>query len=282
MSDSLLFTIAGVTLELRPEGTLALPPPPASFAPFRRAAGKEDLLLHLAAGEPPREKGERLFSSPPVWSLHRAGDALLFEMLAHHPPRRRSLTVDGRTGARRLYFQGPDRDPFAGPALELLFVLHLAEHGGLLLHGCAWAQGGRGLLFLGESGAGKSTLARLLGGRGRGGILSDDRAILRPDGRGGFLLYGTPWHGEERFAAYGGVPLAAVFLLRHGRENRLGPVSRASAVCRLLQCAFPPLWDREAMGKTLARFEELSGALPFQVLEFLPDPRVLDLLAGLP
>lgn len=282
MSDPLFFTIADVTLELRPEGAPDLPPPPASFTPFRRSGGKESLLLHLSTAKTLPEKGEWLFSSPPVWSLHRAGDGLLFEMLAHHPPRRRSLFVNGRSGPRRLYFQGSDHDPFAGPALELFFVLHLAACGGLLLHGCAVAQEGRGLLFLGESGAGKSTIARLFSERGRGGILSDDRAILRPDGRGGFLLYGTPWHGEERFAAYGGVPLAAVILLRHGHENRLRPIPRASAVSCLLQCSFPPLWDREAMAGTLARFDELSGAVPFQLLDFMPDSGVFRLLEGLP
>ncbi len=281
MSASLVFTIADVALGLRPEGALTLPRPPASFVPFRREGGKENLLLHLTDGEPIPEKGERLFSSLPVWSLHRAGDGFLFEMFAHHPPRRRSLFVSGRSVVRRLFFQGPDRDPFAGPALELLFVLHLAAHGGLLLHGCAFAEGCRGLLFLGESGAGKSTIARLLCGRGRGGILSDDRAILRPQAGGGFLLYGTPWHGEERFAAYGGVPLAAVFLLRHGRENRLRPLSRAAAVSGLLQCSFPPLWDKEAMAETLTRFETLSRAVPFHLLEFLPDARVVDLLEAL-
>ncbi len=281
MSASLVFTIADVTLAFRPEGALSPPPPPEAFASFRRGGGKENLLLHLAAGEPVPEKGERLFSSLPVWSLSRAGDGLLFEMLAHHPPRRRSLFVGGPSAVRRLFFQGPDCDPFVGPALELLFVLHLTAHGGLLLHGCAFAQGGRGLLFLGESGAGKSTIARLLCRRGLGGILSDDRAILRPQAGGGFLLYGTPWHGEERFAAYGGVPLAGVFLLRHGGDNRLQPLSRAAAVSGLLQCSFPPLWDREAMAETLARFEALAGAVPFHILEFLPDSRVVDLLAAL-
>jgi len=282
MSDPLCFTIAGCALELRPEGGLEVPPPPDAFSAFRGATEGERMTLHLAAGEPPQPKGECLFASLPVWSLHRAGGGMLFEMLAHHPPRRRSLFVARRRGLRRLWFQGADRDPFAGPALELLFVLHLAEHGGLLLHGCGFARGGRGLLFLGESGAGKSTIARLLAREGAGEIVSDDRVILRRDGRGGFLLYGTPWHGEARFAARGGVPLAAAFLLRHGREHRKIPLSRPAAVSGLLQCSFPPLWDRGAMAETLRRFDELAGRVPFFALEFLPDRGVLELLAEAP
>lgn len=279
MSDPLFFTIAGCGLELRPEDGLEVPPPPEAFVAFRGAEERERMILHLAAGEPPPPKGERLFASLPVWSLYRAGGGMLFEMLAHHPPRRRSLFVEGRRGLRRLWFQGSDRDPFAGPALELLFVLHLAEHGGLLLHGCGFSQGGCGFLFLGESGAGKSTIARLLAEERAGEIVSDDRVILRSDGRGGFLLYGTPWHGEARFATRGGVPLAAAFLLRHGPAHRKIPLSRPAAVSGLLQCSFPPLWDRQAMAETLRRFDALAERVPFFVLEFLPDPGVVELLA---
>lgn len=282
MSDPLSFTIGRCALELRPEGGLEVPPPPDAFLSFRGAEEGERIILNLAAGEPPQPKGLRLFASPPVWSLHRAGGGMLFEMLAHHPPRRRSLFVDGRCGLRRLWFQGADRDPFAGPALELLFVLHLAEHDGLLLHGCGVAREGRGLLFLGPSGAGKSTIARLIAQGGAGEILSDDRVILRRDGRGGFSLYGTPWHGEARFAGQGGVPLVAAFLLRHGREHRILPLSRPAAVSGLLQCSFPPLWDRGAMAETLRRFDELAGRVPCSVLEFRPDPRVLELLKEAP
>ncbi len=281
MGEIASYTIAGVTLTLQGEAGLAWPPAPLSFAAFRGAAGDERLLLRLAAGEPPAAKGERLFASPPVWSLYRAGRGLLFEMFAHRPPRRRSLFVAGPPAAPRLDFQGSDRDPFAGPALELLFVLQLAACGGLLLHGCAVARAGRGVLFLGESGAGKSTIARLIHRAGRGEILSDDRAVVRPDGRGGFLLYGTPWHGEAAFAAAGGVPLAALFLLRHGRENRLHRLPRAASVTHLMQCAFPPLWEREATAETLRRLDELAAAVPFRVLEFFPDRRVFALIDGL-
>lgn len=89
-------------------------------------------------------------------------------------------------------------------------------------------------LFAGQSEAGKSTTARFWHDEGAT-ILSDDRVVLRlRDGQ--VWVYGTPWHGEDAFAAPASAPLSRIFFLDHGPGNRARPDARrgrAGAVARL-------------------------------------------------
>lgn len=74
-------------------------------------------------------------------------------------------------------------DPYFGPTMELLLMHYLAQERGVILHACGIVIEDRGIPFLGESGAGKSTLARMWDQENGVDILSDDRIIVRKQGR---------------------------------------------------------------------------------------------------
>lgn len=274
MSAPLMFTIAdlSVTLQWRPPGDgVTAPPAYQSFLSTNRS----DIHLELSMEESRPAEGELAFDSAPIWSLYRMKSGSSFHLFDSYPALKRTLFIPDEGGSARLAFQAADHNPFLGPAIELLMITHLARHDGVILHGCGISIGGRGVVFAGESGAGKSTLSRLWAQREGIEILSDDRVIVRRQ-NGSFYLYGTPWHGDEAFAAPGGVPLERIFFIRHGQGNGIRKLSAAGAVREMLKCSFPPLWDAGGMAAALELFHSIAIAVPCAELAFVPDSSVFD------
>ncbi|HWZ83226.1 MAG TPA: hypothetical protein VNW47_11400 [Terriglobales bacterium] len=177
-------------------------------------------------------------------------------------------------------------------------------------------EDGESFLFVGHSGAGKSTTARLWAQHAEVEVLSDDRIIVRRDcvgrtltvartllsaaldsdlcrqqtnvkGRGQerprynqenrqFIMHGTPWHGEAAFASPGRAPLRRIFLLEHGRENRIEPLSRSAAVGELLARSFTPFYQSRFVDPVLALLEELVDAVPCYRFHFVPDQTAVE------
>jgi hypothetical protein len=253
---------------------------PAAYLPFA-SSNHEDIRLALLTGTNDLTIGVKTFDSPPIWSLYRSSEGSFFRIYDSYPDLRRTLFIADDGGSAQLIFQGGDRDPFAGPSLELLMITHLALGRGAILHGCGIDARGRGVLFMGESGAGKSTLARLWARETGVEVLSDDRAIVRKQ-NGSFYLYGTPWHGEARFGAPGGLPLERIYFIRHGDRNEARPMGKALSVRAMLKCSFTPFWDSAAMAFTLEFFDKLAAEVPCEELAFVPDSRVADFVMPLP
>jgi len=165
-------------------------------------------------------------------------------------------------------------DPFHGPTAELLMVHYLAQGNGIILHSCGIELGGKGILFVGHSGAGKSTMARLWEDVGSVPILSDDRIIIRKKD-GAFWMYGTPWHGEAKFASPHGCPLDKIYFMRHAGKNSIRETGKIEAISRLLTCSFPPYWDTKGMRFTLDFLTDLGTTIPCRELGFHPDRGII-------
>jgi hypothetical protein len=274
MPNQISFTIADLPVALQwrpPIGDVKIPPAYAAF--LSRDSG--DIHVDLSIEEAACTDGGPAFDSSPIWSLFRLKDGSLFRLFDGYPDLRRSLFVPSAGGGSRLAFLSGNRDPFVGPALGLLMIAYLARRRGVILHGCGVAVAGRGIVLAGESGAGKSTLSRLWAKRTGVEILSDDRVIVRRQ-NGSLRLYGTPWHGDEAFAAPGGVPLERVYFIRHGPRNGARNLSAAGAVREMLKCSFPPLWDAAGMSAALELFHDVAGSVPCAELEFVPDQTAID------
>src|SRR5439155_21258279 len=131
--------------------------------------------------------------------------------------------------------------PLDYPLDELLFIHLLAQGRGVELHGCGIVDtSGEACLFIGQSGAGKSTIPRVWHHEPGVTILSDDRIVVREiDGR--MMVYGTPWHGDEPFAASGPAKLARIFFLRHASAHRPRALGAGESAARLFACSFVPV-----------------------------------------
>jgi len=237
-------------------------------------------------GAPERDTGMHIFDSGSVWRLQRDGDEFLFELsspsfgTAPYKTARVNSSFTAADVKLRRHYVG-DRVaiyPLEYPLDELLFIHLLAQGRGVELHACGIVDAsGEAYLFVGQSGAGKSTTARLWARKHDVTILSDDRIIVR-DIDGALLAYGTPWHGDEPFAATGPAPLARIFFLRHAHSNQLRDLSPAETAARLFAASFVPVYDVNAVEFTLAFLETIARRVSCHELYFAPDRSAVDFI----
>ena len=276
MSQNLVIRIADVTISI--EGKVSGEIAPA-YLPFI-CQGKADISLRLRLGTPDVAVGAMVFESPPIWTLYRENGKSVIRLFPEMADLQRTLLLPHHLKHADLTFADDCIrfiDPFFGPTIELLLMHYLAQGRGVILHACAVVIEDRGILFLGESGAGKSTLARMWDQENSVDILSDDRVIVRKQGRE-FRVYGTPWHGEAAFGSPREARLERIFFLRHGNENSVKDMKGLDPVSHLLTCSFPPLWDSQAMEFVLEFFSQLAAQVPCQELNFRPDKSALALV----
>jgi hypothetical protein len=166
------------------------------------------------------------------------------------------------------------------PALELWISFLLMRARGAVVHGCGLLDRAGVRIFAGVSGAGKSTIAGVFAANGYGQVLSDDRLVLRPEGHN-YRVWGTPWHGEARFAAPEHGPLRSVYFLRHAEGCSLCALTPADAAGRLAACVFMAGWPREGVQNLVDLCVQVASAVPCFELGFCPDESVIELLQGL-
>src|SRR5208282_5788079 len=112
--------------------------------------------------------------------------------------------------------------------MRILHSLILAERGGFLLHAASAICDGQAYLFSGISGAGKTTMTRLAPPDIT--LLTDEISYLRPN-PDGYSAFGTPFAGELAKAGENcTAPVAALFFLEQGPENRVDELSPTEAV----------------------------------------------------
>ena len=275
---ALRLRVGGLTLSVTAAAPTARLDPPAGFRPFLASRGGGIRLRLREAPVPEPRSEDALFRSGGVWSVFRFGAGLLyrFRTAAASPPVYKGVVIDASLERGILFFplprdrRGP-RYALDYPLDELLFQHRLAREGGLEIHACGVVTSGRVALFCGKSGAGKSTTARLWRcHRPQARILSDDRIVLRPTGRG-VMAYGTPWHGDGGFAAQAKARLGAIFFLKKARRSRTRVIPPAAAAARLLARSFPPPWDAEALARSLDTAAKAVEAVPCFELCFRRD-----------
>jgi hypothetical protein len=263
---------------------VGLPPPawPSAYTPFIGPRAPTQRLTVRPGEGAPHGLAIPIFETDATWSLYQTSTDYILIMPGGRI--RQSLRQWARlsddfqsaelftsdlTDLTRLY-------PF-----DQLWSLHLLSGlNGLLCHGCGVDYQGRGMLFLGHSGEGKTTMAGLWAKVPGATILSDERIIVRKTDEG-YQLYGTPWHGQGRFAAPSVVSLKHIFVLSHGPTNCLSPLTGSSAVAAVLARSLAPYWHQTLMDGSLRAVAGLCQAHQIERLEFIPDHRVISLLQGL-
>ena len=137
-------------------------------------------------------------------------------------------------------------------------------------------RNGRAFLFAGVSGVGKTTISRLAPPDAT--LLTDEISYLRREADG-YFAYGTPFAGElakpgENVRA----PLAAIYLLAQGPENRIDPVADGDALRAVLRCVLFFAHDSELVGHVFDSVCNLVQRVPVRRLTFVPDSRVWELI----
>ncbi len=179
---------------------------------------------------------------------------------------------DPRTGRGRVR---QNANPYSlDSVLRILHSLILAERGGFLLHAASAICDGRAYLFSGVSGAGKTTMTRLAPADVT--LLTDEISYLRPRDDG-YAAFGTPFAGElARAGENRTAPVAALFFLEKGPENRVDELPSAEAVRSLMRNILFFAEDKGLVEKLLATACDFVARVPIRRLTFYPDARVWD------
>ena len=160
--------------------------------------------------------------------------------------------------------------------LRIVHTLVLARQGGFLLHAASAIRNGRAFLFAGVSEAGKSTISRLAPPDVT--LLTDEISYVRKQGDG-YVAFGTPFTGEldkpgENICA----PIAALYLLAKGCENRIDAVTPSDAARSFLANVLFFAEDEELVQAVFHSAFEFVSRVPVSRLTFVPDHRVWELI----
>jgi hypothetical protein len=160
--------------------------------------------------------------------------------------------------------------------LRIVHTLALAREGGFLVHASSAVRNGRAFLFAGVSGAGKTTLSRLAPPDVR--VLTDEISYVRKEGDG-YFAYGTPFAGDlARPGKNLRAPLAAVYLLAQGAENRIETIGAAEAARGILTNILFFAEDAALVQAVFRSALEFVERVPVSRLTFAPDQRVWELM----
>src|SRR5437667_2867819 len=160
--------------------------------------------------------------------------------------------------------------------LRIVHSLVLAGQGGMLVHAASAVRNGRAFLFAGVSGAGKTTISRLAPPDVT--LLTDEISYVRP-AETGYVAFGTPFAGElARIGEKVRAPLAAVYLLVQGPENRIEPVSQTEAARAMLQNILFFAKDPELVHLIFQSVFDFVSRVPVHRLVFTRDASVWELI----
>jgi len=160
--------------------------------------------------------------------------------------------------------------------LRIVHTLVLARQGGFLLHSASAVRNGKAFLFAGVSGAGKTTISRLAPADTT--LLTDEISYVRKQGEG-YVAYGTPFTGElAKLGENTSAPVAALYLLAQGPENRIDPVGAADAGRELLGNMLFFAEDEEMVQRAFQAACDFVDRVPVSRLTFVPDSRVWEMI----
>ena len=154
--------------------------------------------------------------------------------------------------------------------------LLLLSHEALLLHSSAVLYNGKAVLFSGPSGAGKSTQARLWQEHLGAKIINGDRTVIRKTEEG-FFGGGSMWSGTSGIYSPEHAPIAGIFLVEHGQEDRLEKLG-FEAFKPLLTQTVVNSWDPDFMDRATQLLSELMDCVPIYRLSCRPQPSAVELV----
>lgn len=163
--------------------------------------------------------------------------------------------------------------------LRIVHTLILAREGGFLLHSAGAIRNGRAFLFSGVSGAGKTTISRLAPPDVT--LLTDEVSYIRRnnDGDVGYRACGTPFAGElARVGENCSAPIASLFFLKQGPENKIEPLPKSEGIRRLMRNILFFAEDADLVQRVFQSACEFVERVPVQRLTFTPDSRVWSMI----
>jgi hypothetical protein len=199
---------------------------------------------------------------------------------------RGDFRAEWEPAARRGWIQQSANPYSIDAVLRIVHTLVMARQGGFLLHSASAIRNGKAFLFAGVSGAGKTTISRLAPADAT--LLTDEISYVRKlegSGQGvskdgaGYVAFGTPFTGElAKLGENTSAPVAALYLLAKGAENRIDPVTVSDAGRELLSNMLFFAEDEELVYSAFQAACDFVHCVPVYRLTFVPDARVWEMI----
>jgi hypothetical protein len=198
---------------------------------------------------------------------------------------RGDFRAEWEPAARRGWIRSSANPYSIDAVLRITHTLVLARQGGFLLHSASAVRNGKAFLFAGVSGAGKTTISRLAPADAT--LLTDEISYVRKRDASkdvsqkgdGYVAFGTPFAGElGRPGENTSAPVAALYLLAKGPENRIEPVSVADAGREVLANMLFFAEDRELVCSAFDAACDFVHRVPVYRLTFAPVARVWEMI----
>ncbi len=255
--------------------------------------GDHDLLLKVHSGSTVLPRGaQRVFHAPlfeerdeiplkvndDFWSVYKAGTDRFFITASYVRSPVPSTAILSFSLASRewdLWMEGTifPADPLDYPVDSLLLYYLTVANGDIMIHASGVNYNNRGYLFSGVSGKGKSTMAYLWRNAGAT-VIHDDRLIIRKS-KTGYVFHNTPIYDFDSPASS---CLNTVFLLEHGRNNRLVQLKGARAIANILANCIQHNWDKKIIEQLVDEVSLMCEKIPVYLLFFEPDSSVIDFI----
>jgi hypothetical protein len=189
---------------------------------------------------------------------------------------RGDFRAEWEPAARRGWIRQTANPYSIDAVLRIVHTLVLAKQGGFLLHSASAIRHGKAFLFAGVSGAGKTTISRLAPADAT--LLTDEISYVRKEDEG-YVAFGTPFTGElAKLGENTSAPVAALYLLAQGPENRIEPVAVADAGRELLANMLFFAEDQEMVHWAFQAACDFVNRVPVHRLTFVPDARVWEMI----
>jgi kynurenine formamidase len=156
-------------------------------------------------------------------------------------------------------------------ALRRIFIMSVAQKGGICLHASTIRWNGGAICFSAGSGTGKTTHTNLWREVIPGvEVLNGDKGyVLFKEGTAYF--YSAPWCGTSGECMNTAAPVKAVVFLEQAKENAIERMGVPEAFMRLTARCFLPSWDKSLYLNAIDAAESLAGAIDCYHLRCLPD-----------
>lgn len=153
----------------------------------------------------------------------------------------------------------------------------LLEHKGLIIHSSFICWRSVGIIFTAPSGTGKSTQADLWTKYEQAECMNGDRTGLRKVGSK-WMAYGLPYAGSSGIYRNESAPLAAIVILRQGKENLVTKMKPADAFRSIYPETLIHQWDSLYVSIATGYISELVTDVPCYLLSCRPDEEAVRVL----